>query len=198
MVSFIPSYDGTKVLAGLAAIRIGAYSASAPLQLPAKTVPLGGAWPAGWIAVGATEDGVTENFQRSTQSIMIEEQATPVATETESIDFNYEMTLSQDTLDTWKLAAGGGTITVVPPASGVPGYRTLQLSTDLDKLCLGLEGKNPYGMPTRLRVPLIASVGNIAKKYRRAADARRYAVKFNVLSAVEDVEIQEIYAAALP
>jgi hypothetical protein len=198
MVSFIPQYDPTKVLAGVAALRIGAYSSTAPLQLPAKTVALGGAWPVGWVAVGATEDGVTENFQRSTQSIMIEEQPTPVATETENIDFNYEVTLSQDTLDTWKLAAGGGTIVVVPPASGVPGYRTLTLSTDLDKLCLGLEGKNPYGMPTRVRVPLIASVGNISKKYRRAADARRYACKFNVLCAPEEVEIQEIYAAALP
>lgn len=198
MVSFIPSYDGTKVLAGMVAMRIGAYSSVAPLQLPAKTVALGGAWPAGWIAVGATEDGVTENFQRSMQAIMIEEQATPVSKETENIDMNYEVTLSQDTLDTWKLAAGGGVITVVPPASGVPGYRTLQLSTDLDKLCLGLEGKNPYGKPTRIRVPLISSEGNIAKKNRRAADARRYACKFNVLCPVEDVEIVEIYADALP
>lgn len=198
MPSFIPTYDGTKVLAGMVAMRIGAYSATSPLLLPAKTVALGGAWPVGWVAVGATEDGVTENFQRSMQAIMIEEQATPVSKETENIDMNYEVTLSQDTLDVWKLSAGGGTITVVPPASGVPGYRTLQLSTDLDKLCLGLEGKNPYGKPTRIRVPLISSEGNISKKNRRAADARRYACKFNVLCPVEDVEIVEIYADALP
>lgn len=198
MPSFIPTYDRTKVITGVVAPYIGAYSATAPLQLPALTVPLGGAWPVGWVALGATEDGVTENFQRSTQKIMIEEQATPVITETENIDWNFEVTLSQDSLDTMKTAFGGGTISVFPPASGVPGYRTLTVSTTMDQLCLGFEGKNPYGMPTRYLIPLISSEGNISKKNRRAADARRYACKFNVLCAVEEVVIQEIYAAALP
>jgi hypothetical protein len=198
MPSFIPTYDATKVLTGVVALFIGPYSATAPLALPARTVPLGGAWPLGWVPIGATEDGVTENFQRSTQKIMIEEQATPVIEETESIDWNFEATLSQDTLDTMKLAFGGGTITVVPPASGVPGYRTLQISTTMDKLCLGMEGKNSYGKPTRYNVPLINSTGNVSKKNRRAADARRYATKFSVLCAPEQVVVEEIYADALP
>lgn len=198
MPSFIPTYDRTKVLTGVVGLFIGAYNPSVPLALPARTVALGGAWPVGWVPIGATEDGVTENFQRSTQKIMIEEQATPVITETENIDWNFEAVLSQDTLDSMKLAFGGGTITVVPPASGVPGYRRLQISTDMDKLCLGMEGKNSYGKATRYNVPLISSEGNVSKKNRRAADARRYATKFNVLCAVEEVIIEEIYADALP
>lgn len=198
MVSFIPQYDRTKVLTGVVALYIGAYSSTSPLALPARTVALGGAWPVGWTPIGATEDGVTENFQRSTQKIMIEEQATAVIEETETIDWNFEATLSQDTLDSMKLAFGGGTITVVPPASGVPGYRKLVISTTMDQLCLGMEGKNSYGMPTRYNVPLINSTGNVSKKNRRAADARRYATKFNVLCAPEEVIIEEIYAAALP
>lgn len=197
MVSFIPSYDRTQVMVGVVAMRIGPYNALAPLQLPAVTVPIGGAWPAGWVPIGATEEGVTENFQRSTSSIMIEEQATPVYKNTDSIDWNYEVILSQDNLDVMKLAYGGGTITVTPPATGIPGYRRLVISTDMDQLCLGLEGLNPSGMPTRIRVPLITSEGNIAKKNRRAADARRYACKFNALCAPEEVEIVEINAAAL-
>lgn len=196
-MAFIPSYNRTKVAVGVVAMFIGPYSATAPLALPASTVPLGGAWPVGWVAIGATEEGVTENFQRSTQEIMIEEQATAVFKNTDKIDWNYEVTLSEDTLETMKLGFGGGTIVVTPPGVGTPGTRKLIIATDMDQLCLGWEGQNPNGYWTRARVPLITSEGNISKKNRRAADARRYSCKFNVLCAPEEVEIVEMNAAAL-
>lgn len=196
-MSFIPSYDRTKVAVGVVALFIGPYSATAPLALPASTVPLGGAWPLGWVPIGATEEGVTENFQRSTTKIRIEEQATAVFTNTDEIDWNYEVSLSQDTFETMKLAFGGGQIVVTPPGVGTPGTRKLIIATDLDQLALGWEGQNPNGYWFRSRVPLISSEGNISKKNRRSADARRYSCKFNVLCSPEEVELVEMNAAAL-
>jgi hypothetical protein len=198
MPSYIPSYARDKVLVGLARLFIGPYNATSPLLAPANSVPLNGAWPVGWVPIGATEEGVTFNFQRSTEAVRIEEQATPVYKNTSEIDWNIEAVLSQDSLDTMKLAMGGGTIVVTPPGSGTVGTRKLTISTDMDQLCLGMEGQNEFGFWRRFRVPLITSEGNVGAKFRRAADARRYACKFNALCAPEEVDIIEMNAAALP
>lgn len=198
MPSYIPAYARDKVLVGLARLFVGAYNPTTPLALPANTVALNGTWPVGWTPIGATEEGVAFNFSRSTESVRIEEQATPVHKNTSELDWNIEAVLSEDSLETMKLALGGGTITVTPPATGVPGTRTLVISTDMDKLCLGMEGQNEFGFWRRFRIPLITSEGNVAARYRRAADARRYNVKLNALCAPEEVEIVEMNLAALP
>lgn len=198
MPSYIPSYARDKVLVGLARLFIGPYNASVPLLAPANSVPLNGAWPVGWVPIGATESGVTFNFQRTVEKVFIEEQATAVYANTSEVDWNIEAVLSQDSLDTMKISMGGGTIVVTPPASGVVGTRKLTISTDMDQLCLGMEGQNEYGFWRRFRIPLITSEGNVSAKYLRAKDARRYNTKFNALCAPEEVDIVEMNAAALP
>ena len=198
MPSYIPSYNVQKVLVGQARMFVAPYIPSAPEPLPANTVALGAAWGVNWVPVGATEDGMQFNFQRSTEKIMIEEQVTAVYRNTTEVDWNIEATLSEDSLETMKLAMGGGTIVVTPPASGIPGTRKLTISTDLEQLTFGFEGQNYLGQWRRVRIPLVTSEGNVAARYRRAADARRYKTQFNALCAPESVDIIEWNAAALP
>jgi len=196
--SFIPIYDRTKVMTGQAQVYIGAYSASAPLALPLDSVALGGAWPAGFTAIGATEEGVTLAVARETEDIAIEEQMTPVDVTTTSMDVRVEATLSQDTLDTMKLAFGGGTITTTAAGVGTIGKKELVIASDLDKLTLGFECKNPDGFFRRMLVPLVVSIADVEAAFRRAANARRYKTSFRTLVKPEDIIIRDKTANALP
>jgi len=195
-VALTPIYDRDLVMTGEAQCYVGAYSASSPLALPAETVAVGGAWPVGWIPVGATEEGVTLAVSRETEDITIEEQMTPVDVTTTGMDVRVETVLSQDTLDTMKLAFGGGTITTTAAGVGQIGKKELVLASSLDKLSLGLETDNADGFWRRMRVEKIVSIADVETQYRRAQNARRYAVSFRCLIAPEEIEIVEKTANA--
>jgi len=198
VTSFIPTYDRTTVMVGVAAVYVGAYSATTPLALPTDTVALGGAWPVGWTAIGATEEGVTLAVARETEDIAIEEQMTPVDVTTSSMDVRVEVSLSEDTLETMKLAYGGGTITTTAAGVGTIGKKELVIASDLDKLTLGFECKNSYGFFRRMLIPLSLSIADVETAYRRAANARRYKTSFRTLVKPEDIIIREKTANALP
>jgi hypothetical protein len=201
MPSFIPTYDRTKVMPGMAAVYLAPYSASAPAALPADTVALGGAWPSTpqvWTPIGATEDGVTLGFRRNTQDQTIEEQVTPVGVETTDADLRIECSLSEDSLETMRIAFGGGTITTVAAATGIIGKKTLVISTDLDHFALGFECKNPDGFFRRMLIPDVVSIADISTPFRRAAGPRRYRVAFRGLVALENVTVINKTANALP
>lgn len=146
---------------------------------------------------GATQEGVTMSFTQNTNDIGVEEQATPVDTPVQTTDLNFATVLSEDTLETMKLAFGGGTIAVVAAATGVMGKRTLTLASKLDKLALVFEGIGPEGFYRRVQVPVVSSTANASIAYRRAADARRYSVTFRALVDPSDVDIIEKTANAL-
>jgi hypothetical protein len=201
MPSFIPIYDRTKVMPGMAQIYLAPYSVASPAVLPADTVALGGTWPASpqpWTPIGATEDGVTMAFRRNTTDQMIEEQMTPVGVETADADLRYECSLSEDTLETMRIAFGGGTVTTTAAATGQIGKKVLVLSTDLDHFALGFEAKNPDGFFRRMLIPDIVSIADISTPFRRAAGPRRYRVAFRALVAPEAVTIVNKTANALP
>lgn len=195
--SFIPPYDKDNVNVGVASMFVAAYSLTVPAALPADTVALGGAWPAAWTSLGASDSGLTFQFARKTNDIMIEEQVVAVDTETTSLTFSMDVTLAEDTLATMKLAYGGGIITDTAASSGVPGIRTLALSTDLDTFAFGFEVKNQLGFWRRYLVPKVKSVAQVKTSFVRAKDKRMYAVTFQSLCAPEDVTIREMTAAAL-
>lgn len=201
MPGFTPTYDRTKVMSGMVAVRLAPYNATSPAVLPAETVALGGAWPSTpqpWTAIGATEQGASVMFRRSTQSLTVEEQLTPVKVETTEIEFKVEATLAEDTLETMRTAFGGGTITTTAAGVGTIGKKTLALASDLDHFALGLEGKNPSGFWRRMLVPEIVSIADVEITNRRAAGLRLYKVSFMALSAIEEVTIVDMTAAALP
>lgn len=198
MSSFIPAYNGNKVNLGLAAVFIGAYNPTTPLALPADTVALGGSWPVGFTAIGATKEGVTLRFARTTNKLYIEEQSTPIRNETETTEVQVMAEFAEDTIETMKTAFGGGTITVTAPATGQPGKSRLIVAQDMDKLTLGLEMKNSFGLPRRILIPLVNSTADVEIINRRAAALRTYKVTFEALCPLSTILFDEITAPALP
>jgi hypothetical protein len=198
VTSFIPIYDRTKVIVGQAQLYTGPYSATSPLALPAESVALGGAWPVGWVASGATEEGVTLAVGRETEDIMIEEQMTPVDVTTTSMNIRVETVLSEDTLETWKLAYGGGTIVTTAAGPAQIAKKELTIASDLTRLALGFEAKNEFGFFRRVLIPIVVSIADVEWQARRAVNARRLATSFRCLAAPEEIEIVDKTGNVVP
>lgn len=201
MPGFTPAYQRTKVMAGMAAVYLAPYNATSPAVLPADTVALGGVWPTTpqpWTPIGATEQGVSMLFRRSTESLRIEEQLTPVSVETTEVEAKFEATLAEDTFETMRIAFGGGTVTTVAAATGIIGKKTLVISSDLDHFALGFESKNPEGFFRRILCPDIVSIADVEQTNRRAAGLRLYKVSFMALVPPEQMTWINKTADALP
>lgn len=199
-MAFIPRYTRKNIVRGMAALWIGSYSETAPLALPANTTPLGYDWStgaSGWTSLGASESGATMRMTRETTDITIEEQANPVDVAVNTLDPRIEITLSEDTLETMRVAYGGGEITTVAAASGTPGYKELAVSQDLEHFTLGLEAENSFKMARRVLFADVLSVAEVETSYRRAEGTRMYACSFRLISPIEDLVIREFNAAAL-
>lgn len=203
MPTLTPRYTRKNVIRGQAQIWTRPQDDTA--TLPANSVPLGGDWaqtaPAGnplWIPLGASESGATMRFSRSTNDISIEEQLNPVDIATTSVDPRIEVTLAEDTIETMKLAYGGGTITTVAPATGIPGYKELTIAEDIEHLTLGLEGMNTKLQWRRVLWLDVLSVADVETSYRRAETQRLYAVSFRLVSPINTAVVREWNLAALP
>lgn len=198
----IPAYTRQKVLVGQARMFLQKLLPTSVPALPADTVALNGAWPSTgtniWVPVGATQEGLNFRFQRSTQDITVEEQLTPVAVNTTGLDISMDMVLSEDSLETMVTAYGGGSIVTTAAASGQIGKKALTIGSDLDQYAVGFETQDSAGFFRRVLVPTVVSVGQAETLYRRAADARRYAVSLRVLCAPEEIIVLEKTADALP
>lgn len=202
MVQVAPAYVRQNVLVGQARMFLQKLSPTTVPALPADTVALGGAWPSSgvniWVPVGATQEGLDFRFQRSTQDITVEEQLTPVSVNTTGLDIAMMTVLSEDTVETMVTAYGGGSIVTVAAASAVIGKKTLTIGSDLDQYAFGFESQNNAGFFRRVMVPTVVSVGQAETLYRRAQDARRYAISLRVLCAPEEIVVIEKTANALP
>lgn len=202
MAGMIPRYTRKNVIRGMAAIWTRPQDDLA--VLPANSLALGGDWAnattgnIAWTPIGASESGATMRFSRATNDISIEEQLNPVDIATTSIDPRLEVTLAEDTLETMKLAYGGGTITTVAPATGVPGYKELTVAQDIDHLTLGLEGMNTKSQWRRVLWLDVLSVADVETSYRNAETQRLYAVSFRLVSPITSMLIREWNLAALP
>jgi hypothetical protein len=199
MPGFTPIYQRKRIMAGQVQVYLAPYNETTPAVLPAESVALGGTWPTTpqpWAPIGATEQGVSLLFRRSTQSLMIEEQMTPVAVETTEIECKVEAVLAEDTFETMRVAYGGGTITTTAAGVGQIGKKELVISSDLEHFALGLEGKNTYGFWRRVLVPDIVSIADVEQVNRRAASLRLYKVSFWSLVKPEDMDWAEMTAAA--
>lgn len=198
----VPAYTRQKVLVGQARMFLQKLLPTSAPALPLDTVALNGAWPATgtniWVPVGATQEGLNFRFQRSTQDITVEEQLTPVAVNTTGLDISMDMVLSEDSLETMVTAYGGGSIVTTAASSGQIGKKTLTIGSDLDQYAFGFETQDSAGFFRRVLVPTVVSVGQAETLFRRAADARRYAVSLRVLCAPEEIIVIEKTADALP
>lgn len=183
-----PTITTGNVLVGVGAL----YTAPANTPPPADSVPLNGAWGTPWVPVGATEEGVSLQVQRETQDIRVEEQSTPVAVVANTSDVRVLTALSEDTIESMKLAYGGGTIVTTAATTTQPPKKTLTLSDTLDQLAVGLEGVDVEGFPRRIYVPLAVSVAEVTTAYRRAANNRSYAVSLRALCPLPSIVIADI------
>lgn len=194
--ALVPTYDRTKVLVGQAAGFIQPYNPLTPPVLPADTVALGTAWSGPWTAIGATQEGLTFAFSRDATDITIEEQPTPVDVVTNTLEWNVNTTLAQDSLEVMRWAYGGGTITATAATSTLPAVSTLVISSEMESFAFGFEGRNHLGYWRRVLIPVVKSVGQAETAFRRAEAPRMYAVSFRSLVAPNQVVIKEMTAPA--
>lgn len=194
-----PQWEREEVLVGQAAVRLFPLDPDATTApaLPEDSVPINGTWGAGWTHIGATEEGVTLKFSRSTEAIRVEESAVAVDQRTTEVTFSVDAVLSQDSLKHMRIAFGGGTITTTPATESTPAVSKLVVSRELEQFALGFEGKNEFGLPRRILIPVVLSVADAESQYRRAAAPRRWSVSFMSLVDVEDCDIRDVVAPAL-
>lgn len=159
---------------------------------PALTVAYGGTWPAGWLATGYTETGLTVNMNRKVNSLYVEELSEPIATVVDTNDPTLDVTFAEDTLQSMAWAYGGGTITQTAAATPDPAYATLVLAENLEQLAMGFEGSAPDGNFRRVIIPQVVSAGKAKTQYQRAKAGRMYPATFNSIGPLSNWIIQEI------
>jgi len=159
---------------------------------------VGSAWLAlNWSYVGATEAGVTQTYNPSTQNINIEEQPTPVGVAVNTADLQFTTNLSEETLENINLSYGNsGSITSTPAGAGQPAKRVLRLSTNFATLSAALVAKNANGFATVLYVPVVNSAGQVQTAFRRSAQQRLYPLTLNAICAFDDITFTELTAPA--
>lgn len=183
----------TNVLVGMATL----YTSPSGTAAVADTLADGAEWPTPWVNAGATEEGVSFAVGSDTNMIRIEEQSTPVRVTMNTRNIRILAALSEDTVETMKLAYGGGTITTQAAATGTIGKKTLALSDTLDELAAGFEGKSPAGFFRRVYIPRVVSLADITTVYRRAENNRSYAVELTSIAKPADILIVDKTAAAV-
>lgn len=185
--------DTTRVIVGAATL----YTAPKDTAMPVDTLAEGADWPAPWVHVGGSEEGVSFAVGTDTGDIRIEEQATPVLVVVAAKNVRVLVTLSEDTVENMKLAYGGGTIVTTAAAAGQPGKKTLTLANSLDQLAVGFEGLNSFGFWRRVYIPSVLSVADVTTAYRRAANNRSYNVELRAVCDPSAIKIVEKTAAAI-
>lgn len=194
-MALTPTYDRRNVLTGLASMFLKAADPEEPATIPPNTLALGGVWDTPWTPPGATTEGLTFGFSRDSNDISIEEQPSPVDTRTNGLSFTADVTLSEDTIQTMRIAYGGGTVDAVAATTTEFGYEDLEISDEMEDFAFGFEGENQFNLPRRVCIPVVKSVGDIQTAYRRADSQRSYEVSFKSLVALKDVKIRNITAA---
>lgn len=159
---------------------------------------VGSAWLGlGWSYVGATEAGVTQTYNPTTQNINIEEQPTPVGVAVNTADLQFTCNLSEETLANINLAYGNsGSVATTAAGAGQPGKSVLTLSTTFATLSAALIAKNSFGFATVLSVPVVVSAGQVQTAFRRAAQQRLYPLTLSAICPFSSISFIELTAVA--
>src|ERR1044072_5260774 len=180
-----PTPTVENVLVGVAYL----YVAPVGTTPPADSVDPGELWPSPWVYVGASEEGLAVVKGADIGTINIEESPLPVKRVTNQSTFDLRISLSEDTVETMKLAYGGGTITTIAGSAGVAGQKRLTLSSTAEELAAGFEGVNVDDLPRRVIVPRVISAAEVETTYRRAANNRSYPTTLGAVCLPEDIVI---------
>lgn len=197
-------YNPQNVVVGMA---VG-YFAKANTAMPANTIEYAGDWGTGWVQAGATEEGWRLGGDTSTTSHNVEEQANPVAVTLDSQSINISAALAEDTLQSLRLAFGGGTITVTPGTSPAPTIHEFKLAANVEEFAVGLDLETyPVTIGTgatavlkkvtrRIYIPRAAGSGSVDAAFRRAAAKRTWPITFAALCKPEEIIIRDIIPTA--
>lgn len=150
-----------------------------------------------WTPLGGTEQGWKATASKTTNTINIEEQSTPVAELIQSQTFGFDANLSEITARTLQIAYNT-TKAVVAVASGVTGKTTLAFTDSVTSYAVCLETINELGLATRLYVPSAVALQNTEQTFRRAANQQLLPVSFMSICPPSLIQEVHIDAVALP
>lgn len=187
-----PTRDALNVLVGLANM----YTAPVGTPDPADTIAFDAPWLAPWYHPGYSDKGLTMMLDRKEKKHTVEEISNPVVISVESSSLKVSIGFAEATLENFRLAAGGGTITTTAAGVGVIGKKSLVLSEDLEVIKLGFEGKNPQGFFRRVIIPRVVTTGKIKTEYDRSKNKQVYMAEFEAVCAISDVKIYDKTANA--
>lgn len=191
-------YNASNVVVGQAAVYFGVNN----LAMPALTLwnaadpfdPAFFATPVGWTKSGATDQGWQLAVDKSTQTVNIEEQSTPVATTITSQNVTVSGSLSEDVTQTLTLALNA---TSAPTAAAptTPGYDLITLTDTPVYYAMMMVTVNDKGFGRLIYAPSWSQLSNPNVSFRRAADKRMYAVGFQTVCPTNLIKIYNFTAA---
>lgn len=188
-----PQKDVTAVLVGVSWL----YIAPGNTALVGDEVAYGAEWEDPWRYGGATEEGVSQSFERDVNYHRIEEQTSPVRVTINESTISISTSFAEHTLENMKTAMGGGRITKTAAGSGQPGKSILTFQDDLEEFAVGLEGKNPEGFWRRFYIPRVVSVATVETAHRRSESKKLLPATFNAICAIEEIGVHDMTAEAL-
>jgi hypothetical protein len=190
-----PAYGTSNVVYGTALVMTSPVGTSLPSD---ANLGVGSSWTGGgWSYVGATDSGVTQTWNPSTQDINIEEQPTPVAVLVTTASLQVSFNFSEETLANINMAYGNnGTIAVTAAGAGQPGKSVLSLSTTFAHVALAVVSKNQLGYARVFYVPEMMSAGQVQTAYRRAASQRLWACTFNTICPFQNIQVIDLTSPA--
>jgi hypothetical protein len=190
-----PAVNTGNVVVGLAAV----FTAPPGTALPSDAnLGVGSAWiGGGWSFNGATDSGVSLNWNPSTTEINIEEQPTPVAVLIEKAELEVSFDFSEETLQNINLAWGAmGSIATTAAGAGQPGKSVLTLSTVLPTLACAVVGKNQLGYARVFNIPGVQSTGSVKTDFRRSAGQRLYPCTLSTVCPYSALQVIDLNAPA--
>jgi hypothetical protein len=149
-----------------------------------------------WIPIGATDQGWTFASNKTTQSINIEEQSTPVAVEVTTQTLTVSGQLSEDVTQTLAIAYNMLS-SVTAPGSGPgsnPGYTLLNPTDTVINYAVALIMSNHLSYPRWLYIPQATALQNVSAIMRRAAAKRMYQVDFSSVCPIASIAMYDFTA----
>lgn len=189
-------YDANNVVVGQAAVFYGNSGTALPALSGWNTAdPFNENFFAAnaWTPVGATDQGWQVTFNKSTQTIQIEEQSTPVGMTISTQSVQISGSAAEDVADTIALAING-TKTVSAPTANVPGYTEVNPSDNVLNFAFAMVTTNASGFGRIYYAPKWTSLNNAATTFRRAAAARLYPVQFDTVCEPGQIRVIDFTA----
>lgn len=191
-------YDANNVVVGQAAVFFAPANTAMPAVTSFNTAdPFDPAfWPdPDWTPCGATDQGWAFGANKSTQTINIEEQSTPVATTVTSQSVSLTGALSEDVTPTLALALNATAVSTAAVVGTSPGYDTLTLTDTPILYAVGMVTTNAEGFGRIIYAPTWTQLSNVSVAFRRAADKRNYPVGFETVCRTQDIKILNFSAS---